>query len=84
VSWGSASSGFERPGSAARIAIPRRAGTKAKRARAAAFPSAAHRAADGDLAPKVFWTRPGETKKEGTNTTARPRMPAAPIPVKLP
>ena len=64
--------------------MPKRAGTKAKSARAAALPRAAHRAAEAERAPKVFWMRPGETKNDGTNTTARPRMPAAPIPVKLP
>ncbi len=84
VSLGRASSGFPRPGSTARIAMPNTAGTKANSARAAALPTAAQRAPEGERAPNVFWMRPGEMKNDGTNTTARPRMPAAPIPVKLP
>ena len=84
VSRGRASSGLPRPGSTARIAMPNRAGTKAKSARAPALPRAAHRAALAERAPKVFWMRPGDTKNDGTKTTTRPRMPAVPIPVKLP
>ena len=84
VRRGRASSGFASPGSTARMAMPKRAGTNANAASAAALPRAAQRAADAERAPKVFWTRPGETKNDGTKTTTRPRIPATPIPVKLP
>ena len=84
VRSGRAISELSRPGPDARMAIPRIAGTNANTARAAAFPSAARPAPRAVRAPNVFWMRPGDTMNDGTNTTTSPRMPAIPIPVRLP
>ena len=63
VSRGSASSGFARPGSTARIAMPNTAGTNAKRASATALPSAAHRAARAERAPKRLLDEAGRDEE---------------------
>ena len=66
---------------AARIAIPKSAGTNANTASAAALPSAAHARRRRPSAPRrSSGCRPGETMNDGTNTTASPRMPESPMP----
>ena len=78
VSRGRASSGFARPGSTARIAMPNTTGHEREEGEGhgvADGRGAARRAAE--RAAKHFWIRPGETMNDGTKTTARPRMPGA-------